>query len=488
MLNKYTLAFKDGILEQKYQDFQLQQKRKPLLQKIIFTTFLVVITKLISSIINFSLKEIYFTIGYLGANIGLILIFKFQPQWIRWVLMMINYILLYVYSESDEGRTQYQYQLASALIISFQFIVMRTGEFIDTLVQVVSFYSFYFICLLLYQPSFSLSVALSTFLVAFLLIITFYENVSAERSKFQLTIVDDKWEEVLQNLIVEPCVLFSFNYLNSSFIFKRSIDFMLKIETTDQLKWFLRNSKVNQDKKKINLEDFIYKKVKELEIDHKQLWNQKVTIYYEKKVQDVYYSILQGTSPIVLIKVKQLKFQINEKDSDIENQYQYKYKMLIKSILHQLRLVGQFQFPALTAIFKIIMYHHLLEKLEYKQFTQIKIDKIVNQLRLVYPQKQISVESLQVGSPVFGQRDSLCLILMEVFETMLSNQIHIKVTSQYSSTQLQIYGILNERAKEKLKSRLLNYQKTLEIVDITDLCVILTITYEVQSLDWVIKQ
>ncbi|CAK92625.1 unnamed protein product (macronuclear) [Paramecium tetraurelia] len=487
MLNKYTLTFKDKILEQKYQDFQTQQKRKPLLQKIIFTTFIVIITKLISSIINFSYKEIYFTIGYLAGNIGLIVIFKFQPQWIRWVLMMINYILLFVYSEPDDGKAQFQYQLASALIISFQFIVMRTGEFIDTLIQVVSFYSFYFIYLLLYQPNFSISVALATFLVVFLLIITFYENVSAERSKFQLTIVDDKWEEVLQNILVEPCVMFSFNYLNSSFIFKRSIEFMFTIETTDQLKQFLRKSKVNQDKK-INLEDFIYKKVKELESDHMQLWNQKVTIYYEKKVQDVYFSILQGTSPIILIKVKQFKFQSNEKVSDIENQYQYKYKMLIKSILLQLRLVGQFQFPALTAIFKIIMYHYLLEKLEYKQITKIKIDKIINQLRLVYPQKQISVEILQLGSPIFGQRDSLCLILMEVFETILSNQIHLKVINQHGSTQLQIYGVLNERAKEKLKSRLLNYQSILENVDITDLCVNLGITNEMQSLDWVIKQ
>ncbi|CAD8200455.1 unnamed protein product [Paramecium pentaurelia] len=487
MLNKYTLQFKDNILEQKYQEFQLQQKRKPLLQKVIFTTFLIIIAKSISSILNFSLKEVYFTIGYFVGNVILIIILKCQPQLIRWALMIINYILLFIYSDPDQGQTQYHYQLSSALIVSVQFIVMRTGDFIDALVQVVSFYSFYLICFLLYQPNFSVSVALATCLLTFLLIITFYENVSAERSKFQLTIIDDKWDEILQNMIVEPCIIFNFNQFQSSFVFKKSIDFIYTIETTDELKQFLRNSKVNLDQK-INLEDFLFKKVQQIKKDNIQLWNQKLTIYYQKKVHDVFYSILQETSPIVLIKVQQFKFINQEKDSDLENKYQYKYKILIKSILLQLKLIGQFQFPNLNTIFKILIYHYLLEKINSKSIKLIKIDKMFNQLKLIYPQKQISVENLQLGTPLFGQRDSLCLILMEVFETMLSKQIHVRIINYECSTKFFIYGILNQRAKDKLLSRLNFYQRNLQIIEITDLCVKLVVIQDVQSLDWIIQK
>ncbi|CAD8116680.1 unnamed protein product [Paramecium sonneborni] len=481
MINKYTLLFKDLTLELKYQEFQQQKKRKPLMQKLIFIIFLVIIAKLIALIMNFDLKELYVTIGYLIAILSLAFILKFKPQLSRWTLIIINYLTLLTYSQTDEGQNQYQYQLQSALIVSFQFIVINTGEFLDALMQVISFFSFYLSYFILYQPNFPYSIALTTFLFEFLLIVTFYNNISAERSKFKLTIIDDKWDQILENMMVEPCIIFNFNLLKTSFVLKKSIDFIYGIDTTEQLIQFLRNSNVNQDSK-INLEDFIFKKVKQLCKDNIQLWNQKLTIKYNKKLHDIYYSILSETSPIIVIKIKQFKFSHIEKDSDLEKNYQYKYKILLKSIFLQLRFIGQYSIPCLNSILKIILYHYLLEKRDNKSIAPIKIDKVVKQMKLIYPQMQISIENCQSSFRVLGQKDSLYLVLMEVFETMLSKQIHIKIINQEFSKKFIIYGILNERAKEKLNSRLLYYKKNVEIIEITDQCVSLILQCEAQDL------
>jgi len=68
-------------------------------------TFLIIIVKLIALMINFSLRDVYSTIGYLIVNIGFILILKFQPHLIRWILIIINYGVLLFYYEPDEGKT-----------------------------------------------------------------------------------------------------------------------------------------------------------------------------------------------------------------------------------------------------------------------------------------------------------------------------------------------------------------------------------------------
>ncbi|CAD8085976.1 unnamed protein product [Paramecium primaurelia] len=480
MINKYTLQFIDKAIEQKYQEYQLQMKRKPILQKVIMMTFLIIIAKLIALMINFSLKDVYSTIGYLVVNMVFILILKFQPHLIRWILIIINYGVLIFYYEPDEGKTQYKHQLSSALIVSYQFIVMNTGEFIDTLVQVISFYAFYLAYFIEYQPDYSVSLTLATFLLSFLLIITFYENASAERSKFKLTIIENKWDEILQNMIVEPCVIFNYNYLKSSFILKKSIEFIYTIESTEELKQFLRNSIVNQSQK-TNLENFIYKKVQQLNKDNIQIWNQKLTIVYLKKVHNIYYSILSDISPIILIKVKPFKFSKNE--SELEDKYQYKYKILIKSILNQFKLISQKQFPNLNTIFKICIYHYLHEKIEKQIISFIKISKILNQLQLIYPYKQITIENYQKRSTIYGHKNLLYLVLIEVFEIMLSKQMHIRIINSESSTKLFIYGILIERAKEKLTSRLLYYQSNLEALEITNQYVSLVLKQKLQSLN-----
>lgn len=68
-------------------------------------TFLIIIAKLIALMINFSLKDVYSTIGYLVVNMVFILILKFQPHLIRWILIIINYGVLIFYYEPDEGKT-----------------------------------------------------------------------------------------------------------------------------------------------------------------------------------------------------------------------------------------------------------------------------------------------------------------------------------------------------------------------------------------------
>ncbi|CAD8208270.1 unnamed protein product [Paramecium octaurelia] len=477
MINKYTLQFIDNTVEQKYQEYQLNQKRKPMMQKVIKITSLIVIVKSIALLINFNLREVYSTLGYLMVTVGFILILKFQPRLIRWVLIIINYGVLIFYYEPDEGKTQYKHQLSSALIVSYQFIVMNTGEFIDTLVQVISFYSFYLVYFMEYQPDYSISLTMATFLLSFLLIITFYENASAERSKFKLTIIENKWDEILQNMIVEPCIIFNYNNFKNSFILKKSIDFIYPMDSTEELKLFLRNSKVNQSHK-INLEDFIFQKVQQLNKDNIQTWNQKLIILYHKEAHNIYYSILSDTSPVILIKVKPLKCQKNENESELENKYQYKYKILIKSILHQFRLNFQQPFPNLHTIFKITVYHYLHEKIDKQFIASIKIDKILKQLKLIYPQKQITLENFYKRSKISGHKDEFYLILMEVFEIMISKQIHIRIIKNESSTKFFIYGIFIEGAKEKLTSRLHYYQRSLQALEITNQYVSLTLKSE----------
>lgn len=59
-------------------------------------------------------------------------------------------------------------------------------------------------------------------------------------------------------MVTEPCVIFKFDQLRHTFILQGSFSFITKCDTNDELKNFLRKSKLTFHKK-INLENFLYK-------------------------------------------------------------------------------------------------------------------------------------------------------------------------------------------------------------------------------------
>lgn len=67
------------------------------------------VVKFFILMVNFSLRDLYFTISYFAVVICFILVRKFKPHFIRWILIIINYGVLIFYYEPDEGKTQYKH-------------------------------------------------------------------------------------------------------------------------------------------------------------------------------------------------------------------------------------------------------------------------------------------------------------------------------------------------------------------------------------------
>ncbi|CAD8094061.1 unnamed protein product [Paramecium primaurelia] len=482
MINRYTLQFKDQKLEEKYQEIQLREKRKPLVKKIIYLTFLVVLVKGTFSIITQSLDEIYGTIGYFVSDLCLIAILIIKPQYCRYALMFVNYLMMIPYLRTDDGKNQFHYQLGSALIVAFQFVIITSGEFIDALIQVLSIFSIYLAYFIIYQPNFSYAFVLSTFLICFLLLFSFYQNVAAERSKFQLTIINEQWDKILLSMVTEPCVIFNFDQLRHTFILKGSFSFIVKCNTNDELKNFLRKSKLTFHKK-INLENYLYKQIDKFDKQDNNIINQSLIIELNQKAQEITYSIFSGTNPIILIKMDQCKCSkiIGEQQNlIIEQQFQFKYQVLLKSIYQQFKMILVQKTSNLKGLFKLIIYHYLQEKLEQKQIKQVNLSKVFSNLKLLYTQKSIILSKNLLDFTFLGYKEALFLILIEIFECNISNQVYIQINTDSQDDkqfEMLIFGIYNEKAYQILRQRLEKLQDYFNNLYLTQQYISLVITH-----------
>ncbi|CAD8070784.1 unnamed protein product [Paramecium sonneborni] len=461
MLNKFTLQFKDKQLEEKYQQHQLISNRLPLFKHLTFGIAVAGIVRLSQILIsgNSSLWFVYLL--FILAVIFLGIYVNLRKKYIRIALIIINHLIILTSLEVDNQCSPHYYYLRGASMMCIHLVILLQGEFIDAFFSLIFITSIRLLTIFLQDSIFPYpSIVIAIILIGYLLYII-YKNNLAFRSQFQLSCLDNQWDLVITTLIDDSYLLINFNENNLSFKYRKSNKFQINCENEQELKLFLRNSKLNQGKN--SLEQFLFKSIQDCIFeDTNQLLKQRIQIIYEKKELTLQYSIFLGFQPLILIQVlKFSKFQIlgDKQFEKLENSYQYKYKKLLNIVYYRLNgmMKKKYSIKIIHSMYKQILYLYLTEHCRQSSQQVIytfKIQSVLKKIKLIYNSRSIQIMN-RIQELVMGNKSVLCLILIDVIEQLTTNNIKISCYKQNKNEyQIKIEGIINEKAQSIIFKRL----------------------------------
>ncbi|CAK78788.1 unnamed protein product (macronuclear) [Paramecium tetraurelia] len=347
MMNRYSLYFKDIKLEDSYQKYWLDINRRPLLKRLVITTTLIQITDLIQIIATQQYELLnwnYVLVHYLSQlflNIILILILIYKPKHVRTGLLVYNHFFATVFVIIEYQKATYSINYSKIVqlgIIGSQLIIILSSDFIQAAYQASVFPSVYIFIWSYGEESIYYPGFVAMLLSGLVILQGLYDHQVALRSQFQLGFIDNQWENIFTQLISEQYLIFYFDNPTFSFQLSNSKNYIYKIDTTQQLKTYLRAIKLN---KKQNFEQFCYEQIQNHTNFSKDDLKQNLSIVFQGKAQIIQYSIFYSARPLILLQIIS-KDKYSYEDGNINQQKtlslrlkttNFKYKKFIYFII-----------------------------------------------------------------------------------------------------------------------------------------------------------
>ncbi|CAK79128.1 unnamed protein product (macronuclear) [Paramecium tetraurelia] len=214
MLNKFTLQFKDQLLEEKYQDYQLISNRLPLFKHLTLGLTLAGIVRLCQILIYGGsviwLIPVLFVVGVI--SLGSFIIMK--KKYLRIALIFINHLLIVSSLEVDNQCSPHYYYLRGASMMCIHLVILLQSEFVDAFFSLIIITTIRLLTIFLQDSIFPYPSIMAAILLIFYLLYVIYKNNLAFRSQFQLSCLDNQWDQAITTLIDDPYLLIDFNQNN----------------------------------------------------------------------------------------------------------------------------------------------------------------------------------------------------------------------------------------------------------------------------------
>ncbi|CAD8201348.1 unnamed protein product [Paramecium pentaurelia] len=358
-MNKITLKFIDKAIEQKYQLEHQQPKRKTHLKILLIFFIMLQIIKLIIAIIINNYKAVYPTLGMMGFT-TLSKFFNIDKEYHQRALIIYINICFSIYviffDPQSDPPTMY-FRGANQMVIN---IINIIGiEFLDSTITIILLYSLRIFHLILNTSSIDITSIIFGFGANISLIVMVYFYHKAIRSQFLLSKIDQRWENILKQIIHNQQFIL-INYQVEKLQFQSvSSTFSKTIQSQEEVIKFLREAKVDNG----SLEQYIFHKLQDFSQQYIEIINHSINVKFDKQLLQVYFSIFFGNQPTILIQLKQSQLQLKNKD---------------------VQKVCQLYLKLLTVFIKIIkenipfdynQFHNLANKIQF----QNKITSIWNQ-------------------------------------------------------------------------------------------------------------
>ncbi|CAK83355.1 unnamed protein product (macronuclear) [Paramecium tetraurelia] len=482
MMNRYSLFFKDNHLEDSYQKYLLEINRKPLLKRLIISTTIVEISDLLQIIASGEYEVLtlnYAFVHYLFEiilNLILILIFRYYPKYIGKSLLFYNhfFVTAFVVIEYQDAMYSINYQKIIQIgIIGSQFIIILQSDFIEAAYQASIFPSIYLFIWSYKQEQIYYAGIVAVVLSVLVFLQCLYEHQVALRSQFQLGFIDNQWEKIFTQLIGEQYLIFYFDNGTFSFQLSNSKNYIYKIDTTQQLKFYLRAIKLSKTQ---NFEQYCFEQIQSHKNFSQDDLKQNLTILFQGKTQIIQYSIFYSVRPLILLQVISKDKHINEtqiqidKKINLDSNYQFKYKKFIYLLYQPLKKKNNdisASLNCLSKIRKICLYANLQEYITPHSILSVqifKLDYLFQKINFIYSDYDIQIDNKI--NLITNNKELLLMLFIEIIEKTISK--HLKISTIFLENQqvlIKFTCYYSKKSLDKLMQRIRLYSNFLNSIE-----------------------
>ncbi|CAD8119836.1 unnamed protein product [Paramecium sonneborni] len=443
-MHKLTLKFLDQSIEQKYQLENQSPKRRTHLK--IFLSFFIVlqIIKLIIALIIKNYATVYPTLGMMGCT-AFSKFFNYNKEnHQRALIIYINICFtIYVVFFDPHLDTPTMY-FRGAHQMAINIINILGTEFIDSTFTIIALYLLRIFHFIYNSSSVDITTVLMGLSANIALIIVFYFYHKAIRSQFLLTKIDQRWENILKQILHNQKFIL-INYQIEKLQFQSiTSTFSQTIQSEEQVLNFIRKAKVENN----TLEQYLFHKLQGFASNFLEIVNHSVNVKFDRQLMLVNYSIFFGNQPTILIQTDSSQYYSqNQEIQKVSHAYLKLMSVFIKIIKH-------------NKPFDKIQFHNLANKIQFQGLMISIWNKQIVQKTISLKKSLLKVQSFcnpytkikLIDSDQFINTLPKIFYLLLAFVVDCTNSEQIKMKHESLETQL-----IRIKIKGKFNIQKLNY-------------------------------
>ncbi|CAK64409.1 unnamed protein product (macronuclear) [Paramecium tetraurelia] len=372
-MHKLKLQFLNQDVEDNYIKEHQFPKRRFYLKVSTIAFQILLFFKLIVSLIEQNYTTVYPLLISWGITLPFVLFPIKTDFFIRMSISLLN--ILYIgyllfFDPQEEAEIMYfkgSTQMAANVVNIFVL------EFIDSSILSVSLLIMRVTHLIYYSPKLDLPTIVFAIGIHVLLILMIYVYQKALRSQYLLTKTDQRWENILKQIIHDQKFIL-LNFDKEKIQFKNiSSTFSKNIQTQDEVISFIRNSKI----KNLTLEQYLYQNVNDFQSNCIDSLNNIIMVTYDRQFLKLNFSIFFGNQPTILIQKDIHQYESNLKSNQKVNKL---YLNIITSLIKIIKQNKKYDEIKFQIVAKKLFLKNLISKIETHNFSSqlISFKKILH--------------------------------------------------------------------------------------------------------------
>ncbi|CAD8191774.1 unnamed protein product [Paramecium octaurelia] len=420
-MHKLKLQFLNQDVEDNYIQEHQFPKRRFYLKVSTIAFQILLFFKLVISLIEHNNSTVYPLLISWGITMPFFLIPVKTDFQIRMSISLLNIIYigyLLFFDPQEEAEIMYfkgSTQMAANVVNIFVL------EFIDSSILSVVLLIMRVTHLIYYSTKLDLPTILFAIGIHVLLIVMIYVYQKALRSQYLLTKTDQRWENILKQIIhVQKYILLNFDKEKVKFINVAST-FSKNIQSQEEVISFIRNSKFKNQ----TFEQYLYFKVNNFELNCIDSLNNAIMVDYERQLLKLNFSIFFGNQPTILIQ-KDIHFY----ESTLKNNQKKTSRLYLNIIISLIRIIKEnkkYNEVKFQVIAKKLFLKNLISKIENYNFSSqlINFKKILHEA-LVLSNKKYQIQLLCQDFQIYTIPKIFQLFLFLIIDCSHNEIIHIK--------------------------------------------------------------
>ncbi|CAD8112057.1 unnamed protein product [Paramecium sonneborni] len=433
-MHKITLKFLDQSIEQKYQQEHQSPKRKTHIKILLLTFFALTIIKSTIALIYKNYAVVYPLLGI----VPLLAFSKFfninKDYHQRGLIIYLNifFSISVIFFDDQLDSATMHFRGANQMAIN---IINILG---------IEFFRFnnnnYFIN----SSSFDITTIILGFGINLTLIIIVYLYHKATRSQFLLTKIDQRWENILKQILHNQKFIL-INYQIEKLKFQNvTSTFSQSIQSQEDVMKFLREAKVDNR----SLEQYLFQKLQEFSQKYLEIMNHSINIKFDNQLMSVDFSIFLGNQPTILIQIRQQHVQFqNEEVQKVCQLYLKLLTVFIKIIKQNI----PFNYDQFHNLANKVLIQQIITSIWSQQITSkiISLEKSLQKIqKFCYPNTTIQL----FGSDYFINTIPKIFYLLLACIVDSSNSESIRIKGYTNKNELKLIKIQGQFDIPKLNN------------------------------------